>query len=271
LETTTSIADIHDQAGPVDTTADFHHLQGEMQAMWDKIAARFELTPDPSVEEFHSYSSAAATGVAGPEGSIRAYSGPEVDWSINSWLGNPSIGFTNLHLTVWLGPHTLVPHLGIAVGTLPDYWYYVDYVPRVDLLADTDYLDRYYEPHNAQHMAMRNEPGFSPFVSHTLYVRQAVSNTALCHVVKRTPEGAAKMMELANQRVDDWLRFVDDGHPVAPSDRAALADRDLYVRRTVADRDPANIMGVRFFGEAMTERLVRALWGGDRALPRPSI
>ena len=46
--------------------------------------------------------------------------------------------------------------------------------------------------------------------------------------------------------------------------------RDLAVRRNVADRDPANAMGVRFFGEEMTERLVRSLWGGDRVLPRPS-
>jgi hypothetical protein len=37
----------------------------------------------------------------------------------------------------------------------------------------------------------------------------------------------------------------------------------------VADRDPANVIGVRFFGEEMTERLVRALWGGDRRIASP--
>ena len=264
METTTSVADIHDQAGPVDTTAEFVQLQATMQEMFTKVAGHFELQPDPSVEDFHDY------GVEnGPSGSIRAYTGPEVDWMVNSWIGNPAMGFTNLHLTVWNGPHTYVPHLGLAFGTLPDYWYFVDYVPRVDLLARPDYLDRYYEPHNAGFMASRSEPGFSPFVSQTLYVRQAVSHTALCCVVKREPQFAQRMISLAWERVNDWLAHIAAGDPVPNDEREGLAARDLHVRRTVADRDPANIMGVRFFGEEMTDRLVRSLWGGDRAIARP--
>ena len=35
------------------------------------------------------------------------------------------------------------------------------------------------------------------------------------------------------------------------------------------ERDPANEMGERFFGPDMTNTLIRALWGGDRQLPRP--
>jgi Red chlorophyll catabolite reductase (RCC reductase) len=264
-ETTTSIADIHAQSATVDTTAEFDQLQSAMQALFDKVSARFELEPDPSVAEFDSY------GVdGGPTGSIHAYTGPEVDWMVHSWIGNPALGFTNLHLTVWNGPHTLVPHLGIAWGTLPDYWYFVDYVPRVDLLADAEYLDRYYEPHNTEFMELRDEPGFSPFVSQTLYIRQSVSHTAMCAVVERRPDAADRMIELAGRRVDDWLAHIEEGHPVPASDRAALAERDLYVRRTVAERDPANVMGERFFGAEMTDRLVRSLWGGDRELPRPT-
>ena len=37
----------------------------------------------------------------------------------------------------------------------------------------------------------------------------------------------------------------------------------------IAVSDPANVVAVRYFGEARTEQLVRALWGGDRELPRP--
>ena len=264
METTTSIADIHQNAATVDTTEEFAELKVAVGAMYEKVRARFELEPDPSVEDFHDYGAEN-----GPKGSINAFTGPEVDWMIHSWLGNPSIGFTNLHLTVWLANNTYVPHLGLALGTLPDYWYYVDYVPRVDLLADGTYLDRYYEPDNAEYMEMRTAEGFSPFVSHSLYIRQAVSHTALCHVVKRTPAGRDKMLELASARVDRWLAHVDEPHVVPLSERAALAERDLYMRRTVADRDPANIMGVRFFGEEKTTRLVRALWGGDRKIARP--
>lgn len=262
--TTRSIAEIHDASAPTDVTAEFNELNAALGDMGDQVKSRFELTPDPAVEEFHDY------GVdGGPTGSIRTFSGPEVDWMVQSWIGNPSLGFTNLHLTVWLGPHTLVPHLGIAFGTLPDYWYFVDYVPRVDLLVNADYLDRYYEPHNAQYMQLRSEPGFSPFVSQTLYIRQSVSNTALCFVCEKNDRSISRMIELAQGRVTDWLGFLDAGHDVPASDRAALAERDLIVRRTVAERDPANVMGVRYFGEEMTERLVQSLWGGNRTLPRP--
>ena len=44
--------------------------------------------------------------------------------------------------------------------------------------------------------------------------------------------------------------------------------RPELTRRNIAERDPANEMGDRFFGQEMTSTLVRALWGGDRQLPR---
>jgi len=263
-ETLRSIAQIHDAAGPVDMTADFEILKAAVDDMAERVKARFELTPDPSAKEFATY------GVeGGPTGSIDAFTGPEVDWMIHSWLGNPSVGFTNIHLTCWLGPHTWVPHFGLAFGTLPDYWYFVDFVPRKDPLVDATYLDRYYEPDNAQWLAVKHEPGFSPFVSQTLYIRQSVSHTALCCVVERGAANRDRMIELAESRLQRWFAHLDAGDPTDPADRVALAGRDLQVRRNVADRDPANIMGVRYFGEEMTERLVSCLWGGSRVLPRP--
>ena len=59
--------------------------------------------------------------------------------------------------------------------------------------------------------------------------------------------------------------------PVPEEEWEALAARDLHVRRTVAERDPANVLGEEFYGKDLTEKLVRMLWGGDRELPRPGI
>ena len=78
------------------------------------------------------------------------------------------------------------------------------------------------------------------------------------------------MSELAHRRLDQWLQWVAEAEPVPRERRQQLAADDLARRRNIAERDPANIMGVRFFGEEMTDRLVRALWGGDRVLPRPA-
>lgn len=51
-------------------------------------------------------------------------------------------------------------------------------------------------------------------------------------------------------------------------EQAALAARDLHIRRAIAERDPANPIGAKLFGEQMANRLVRGLWGGDRQLAR---
>ena len=61
---------------------------------------------------------------------------------------------------------------------------------------------------------------------------------------------------------------MDAADPVPESQRAAQAERDLLIRRTICDLDPANIVAVNLFGEELAERLVRSLWGGDRVLPR---
>lgn len=64
--------------------------------------------------------------------------------------------------------------------------------------------------------------------------------------------------------MDRWLTWVDEAEPVPEDARAALANRDLFVRRTSAERDPGNAMAVRLFGAEMTDTLVRGLWGGNR-------
>ena len=66
------------------------------------------------------------------------------------------------------------------------------------------------------------------------------------------------------------MKRVDEAEPVPQARREKLAADDLARRRNIAERDPANVMAVRFFGQEMTDRLVRALWGGDRLLLRPS-
>ena len=53
------------------------------------------------------------------------------------------------------------------------------------------------------------------------------------------------------------------------ANRAALAERDLYVRREICERDPANVVVDNLFGEELGRYLVKTLWGGTRTLPRP--
>ena len=264
-ETLEGVEEIFDRRAKRDTTEVVEHLWATTEELMVKLGDRFEFARDPSTDDLESYRGEAEF----PAGRLAAHSGPEIDWLVHSWIGNPPLGFTNMHVTVWLGPHIDVPHFGFACGTLPDVWFYVDYNPRSDLMLDTGSLDRYYQPLNEQFLALRADPGLVPFTSKALYVRQALSHVALCFTTDAGEERLAQIRSLAHDRLDRWLAHVDEAEPVHPDRRDLLAAHDLLRRRNIAERDPANVMGVRFFGQEMTDRLVRALWGADRLLPRP--
>ena len=267
-ETLEGVEEIFDRREKTDTTETFNRLWAITKELMAKLEARFELTRDPSTDDLESYRGEAEF----PSGRLAAYTGPEMDWLIHSWIGNPPMGFTNMHVTAWLGPHIKVPHLGIAWGTLPDLWFYIDFNPRSDLMLDTESLDKYYGPLNDEFLALRADEGLAPFTSKALYVRQALSEVPVCFSTPGSVFDEARLeqiRELAHKRVDTWLGWVDEADPVPEAERAQLAADDLTRRRNIAERDPANIMAVRFFGEELTDRLVRALWGGDRVLPRP--
>ena len=265
-QVTTSVKDLFHGSDAVDNSEVFSKLWGNLSQLHDRIQERFDLTQDPSSVPYDFYE----TGT-GAIGELHTYTGPEMDWLVHSYLGDPEKGFTNMHLTGWLGPQTKVPHLGIAWGTLPELWFYVDLQPRSDLMVDTDSLDRYFEPFNERYLAYREHEVMKPFVSRSLYMRQSVTHIGLAFVIPTSDEMIDEMMQLTSDTVHQWLAWVDEGDPVAPEEQAVLAARDLHVRRTVAERDPANVLGVEFYGAEFTEKLVRMLWGGDRVLPRPGI
>ena len=265
METTKSVTEIFDEAGPTDATATFERLWAHMGGLRDRILDRLDLTEDPSVAGLESFGDPD-----GARGSLRAWTGPKVDWLINSWLGNPEEGFTNMHLTCWLGPDTRVPHLGMAWGTLPSLWCFIDLLPRADLFCDLDYVDRYYEPANEAYMELKSDPTASAFVSQDTYTRAGVSQSAFCSVFPSNDASIERICALADLRLDQWFSFLDEAEPTPDGDRPALAERDLTMRRNVAERDPANSLAERFYGPELTERLIRALWGGDRQIERPS-
>jgi hypothetical protein len=246
--------------------------QAQFQEMWQilcevrgKIDAHFALTLDASVKDLADYGTADGS----TKGHLTAWSGDEVDWLIHSYMGTPARSFSNMHLTVWLGPQIDVPHFGMALGTIPDMFVYLDLIPRVDLTTDLDYLDRYYEPSNATFLEFEANPAFSPFVSRCLYMRQAQSRTSLCYKAAPSAANIDLVRKAAHAKVDEWLQLVAAAKPVPVEQQAALAQRDLLVRRTISERDPANIMGEKIFGKDLTDRLVGTLWGHNRASKRP--
>lgn len=263
-QTMKHVQDYLDEAGPSDVSATFEQWLALVERLKAKVAARFELERDPSTEDLDRFD-----GVGGAAGRVRGYSGPEIDWMIHSHMENAALGFCNVHLTVWLGPQVKVPHFGMALGCFPQGWLYLDSVPRTNLLTDTDSFDRYYGPVNDQWEQVRDTEFLEPFVSRSAFVRAGLSPTAFCYMAPADDRTTALVSALAEEHLDRWLAWVDEAEQVPEDERAALAAADETTRRNIAERDPANVMGERYFGVEMTDRLVRTLWGGDRVLPRP--
>ncbi|MEH2324247.1 MAG: red chlorophyll catabolite reductase [Nostoc sp.] len=250
-----------EQQPNVDSTDLSEQLWGLTNELRQKIDARFELHPDPSVENLQQYSSLDGN----MKGSLTAFSGKEIDWLVHSWLRNPEkSNFSTMRLTTWLKSHIQVPHLAFEFGTLPNIFFYIDYIPRTELLSDLASLDRYYEPVNQTFLKLQEDSHLKVFTSKSLYIRLFQSPVSLCYTGLPTFETLELVRTLAHETLDRWLTWVDAAEPVPEDARSALAALDLALRRTSAERDPGNKFVTQILGSELADKLVRSLWGGDR-------
>ncbi len=263
-DTTKSIAEMVAERPSIDNQAVFDELWAITTELKEKVFARFKLNPDPCSANYQPYGG----GENSPSGFLSTWAGPEIDWLVYSWIGTPGTSFTNMHLTINVGPQSCIPHFGFALGTAPDIFMYMDYLPRVDFWQDAAYFDKYLQPMNERYLQLRNDGRFSPFVSQDMAMRLYQSPVSLCHMVPADDDTLGIIREIAHEMLDRWLGWFDGAEAVPESKREALATRDLYVRRTICERDPANAIAVRLFGQEMADDLVKTLWGGNRTLAR---
>lgn len=247
-----------EQQTNLDNIPVFEQLWGITNELREKLDTRFQLHPNDATRELQSYSS--LTGEA--HGSLNIFSGSEIDYLIHSWLRDSKTGFSNTRLTIWLGSQTRVPHLAYEFVTVPHLFFYIDYIPRSDLSIDLEYLDRYYEPVNKRYLELQADPSLEEFTSRSLYIRQVQSPASLCFTSQVKDETITLLRTIAHEMMDRWLNWVDRAEPVAAEEQPALAARDLFIRRTIVERDPDIELAVRLFGAEMTDKLIRALWGG---------
>lgn len=265
----TPIIDLVEASPDVDNRAVFEQLWQILGEMNERIQQRFELTRDPCSERFDDYSKLGGDGT-GAEGSLKTYSGPEIDWYVHSYIGSPESSFTNMHITISLGPQYLVPNFGFALGTVPDLFMYMDYIPRVELMANAEYMDQYYTEVNEEFLDLQADSRFNPFISRDLYTRVAMTPTAVGYTAKAEAPVLEKVRGIALSRLDRWLGWVDAAELTPAEQRPAIAARDELIRKTICERDPANNLGDKLFGEEAAAAMVATLWGGSRTLPRPT-
>ena len=181
--TTRSLIDEIDARPEVDNRETFDALWGLLGEQFNKVETRFELNPDPSTADLQPYQAPDGSGAGGH---LSAFSGPDIDWLIFSWVGNPKKSFTNMHLTISLASKYEAPNLGLAFGTAPHLFWYMDYTPRVDLPANPWYMDKYYAELNEEHLRLHDDPDLTTFISRDLYMRVTQTAASLCFTAPAT-------------------------------------------------------------------------------------
>lgn len=261
----TPIVDLIRERPGEDRSEHFERLWSILDQMHQRISQRFELHRDPVCDDLVNYELDS-----GHRGSTEVSCGPEIDWYVHSWCGHPTQSFSNMHITITLGPQTLVPHFGFALGTIPDLFMYMDYIPRVDLLHNIDYVDRYYSDVNEEFLGLQADSAFKPFISRDLYTRVAMTPTAVAYAADPEASTIDKVEQIALSRLERWLDWVDNAEKTPVEMRPALAARDHQIRRNICERDPANVIAEDLYGKTMADRLVSTISAEHRSLVRPT-
>jgi hypothetical protein len=255
-----SVAERLEQAGNLDVSKVHAKLQRGMRAIADSVFAELPITPHAAAAKYREYTSPDGAMV----GNLRAGTGPKLDWAIDSFIASTKFGFCNHHLTLWADATIDVPHLALAIGTIPQLFFFCDLVPRSDLWVNTEELDTYHARFNDRAVEVAADASFRPFVSREIYIREAISPVGLCLQSEATEANFDRALVWAQETASQWVQWVKAAKPVPEAKREALAARDELVRKTICWRDPANIVAERVLGKAMTDNLVRVLSGEAR-------
>ncbi|PJF48866.1 MAG: hypothetical protein CUN48_01565, partial [Candidatus Thermofonsia Clade 3 bacterium] len=112
-------------------------------------------------------------------------------------------------------------------------------------------------------IALRRDPRYKTFNPVHLYTRSTLSPIAICGLLPFDDFRRVVEPVMMNY-VRAWVKLVQEAQPIAATRRPAIAQRDHVLRKTIVEKDPANVLADRMLGAPMRERLVRILWGAER-------
>jgi hypothetical protein len=87
-----------------------------------------------------------------------------------------------------LGSQINVLYIAFEFAPVPQFFFYIDYIPRSDLAIDLDAIDRHYEPVNSTFLQLKADARLHSFISRSLYIRQIQSSISLCYTCSVTEE-----------------------------------------------------------------------------------
>ncbi len=249
-----------------DTTEVFDKLIATRNGIWDKISAQLSAAEDDKNSDLRNFNDVNGDHI----GQMRNFYGVDnpVDWVIHSNVGSPKKTFTNIHLTTYLDQSVDTPHLGFALGTLPDVFFYIDLMPRVDVLREPDYLLKYLAPLNDTWLELQQDmfdAGIKPFSAVMPFIRSSLSPVAMVGIVPM-PFFEEKVAPKVQHYVDYWLELMSKAEPLNDTDyQQQLLHDDTLIRNNIVNLDPANAIAERLVGEELANRLYGILRGEERS------
>jgi hypothetical protein len=211
----------------------------------DRIIKRFDAKLHPISADSEYYTS--------PDGQMEAsfygYTGTDMDWFVRSWLGNRKASIIDMNINVVLGQETQVPNLMIIFGTVPNLLFYADYVSRVDVKVNEDYLNQYYGGDaNKEYLEFRSNTDFVWSASHGPGIRGMQSPVCSSYITDLTDEHIDLCEAYLTKFVDRWFRWLDDADTLPLEQRDAQQQYDFTYRDFTNRSDPMNVLAERAFG-----------------------
>ena len=131
-------------------------------------------------------------------------------------------------------------------------------------MVDTDYLDRYYGPINAEYLALRGNGNFQWSVSHGTYMRALTNPSTQSLMGELNDANIDLLQDYAYRMLDHWLGWLDSAAPVPHQERAALRSYDFRVRELGYARDPMNKLAEQVFGAGQVENMLNIRMGREQ-------
>lgn len=194
----------------------------------------------------------------------------QIDFILGSWIHCelPTGALNITSLSAYLNPSTDAPNFLIELiqSSPTSLILILDLPPRKDLVLDPDYLNTFYESTklDTYRQMLEKVPEVRPYFSSTLYIRCAVSPTAIMVHIETESGESARTEEIVRSYVDPvakelleiWLNqcaFAE--REVGETDRAYLEKRDIVNRSKTIEIDLASSFP-RLFGQEVADRVI---------------
>ncbi|XP_031254401.1 red chlorophyll catabolite reductase, chloroplastic [Pistacia vera] len=193
-----------------------------------------------------------------------------IDFILGSWIHCelPTGALNITSLSAYLNSSTNAPNFLIELiqSSPTSLIFILDLPPRKDLVLDPDYLHTFYESTklDTYRQMLEKVPEVRPYFSPTLYIRCAVSPTAIMVRIETESGESARTEEIVRSYVDPvakelleiWLnQCACAEREVEETDKAYLEKRDSVNRSKTIEIDLASSFP-RLFGQEVADRVI---------------